>query len=310
MLREVTLQMKSAVIALLTDSRAWMHAANVLMQLNHVGSTLARVVFYDDDHLAENAVARLESLRAEVRRIRALPPPPNVAAHLKSNGRKHQWQKLALWSHTEYQKIIFLDTDVLVLENIDEMRGFPADTFSPNVCTQSCDVRVGGVNTGIMVLEPSRQRFRSLVEYSWRVNQQAHRLRALLLDADQSLLINFFKDVLNLSITANPVEREGYDWTQRSFRDRTHCKGDTRCGGTVHIMSRRYNARPGDCDRCPSSYRPKIIHFACAMKPWRHSMSKWQAVARGSWRQCGADPYVCSPCIGNLTLRWYSFNIS
>lgn len=303
-----TMRTANVVIALLTDLRAWIHTANVLMQLNSVKSTLPRVVFYGVDSLPEKAVNQLNNLRAVVKQVKPFPLPPNLAAHLSSKSRECQWQKLGLWSHTEYQKIIFLDSDILVLENIDEMRWFPADTFSPNVCTQSCNVRVGGVNTGTMVLKPSHERFSDLVAYSWRMNEKVDRLRALLSDVDQSFIINFFKDVLNISITASPLERDGYHWTQRSFRDRTHCKRHMKCGGTVNIMSRRYNARPGDCDRCPASYSPKIVHFACAIKPWWHSIKKWQDVARGSWHQCGSDRYVCSPCIGNLTLKWYSFH--
>ena len=45
--------------------------------------------------------------------------------------------------------------------------------------------------------------------------------------------------------------------------------GSTPCvPGTVHVMSRRYNARPLDCARCPPTIDNVIYHYACTIKPW------------------------------------------
>ena len=38
------------------------------------------------------------------------------------------------------------------------MATFPADTFSPNLCSYGCDRRVAGFNSGVMVLAPSAER--------------------------------------------------------------------------------------------------------------------------------------------------------
>ena len=58
-------------------------------------------------------------------------------------------------------------------------------------------------------------------------------------------------------------------------------------------MSRRYNERPGHCDRCDPSYEPSILHFTCALKPWFREAEWWRRVAanvsevRRRWRLYG-----------------------
>ena len=62
--------------------------------------------------------------------------------------------RVALWAQTEFSRIIYLDVDVLIMRNIDHMAHFPADAFTPEVCSvPKClpDKIPAGINVGVMV---------------------------------------------------------------------------------------------------------------------------------------------------------------
>ena len=368
----------ATVIGLLTETgeRArvpgWRRCAAVLQQLLDVNTSLRRIVFTVNDEreagLPAHAVAAITKLGGELVALKnSMPMPPSFGELLDSEARRVQYRKLALWSHTEFAKIIAIDADVFVARRIDEMATFPADTFSPNLCSYGCDRRVAGFNSGVMVLAPSAERSAALARYARlrasmaatdearardiaaadgvtlrspflpsaktriRAARQRGRrippplgLNALLVDADQSFLAAWFADVQQVAVEADSDARAGHGWTWRSVRDESLCKRTPpkavggSCGGTLNIMSRRYNERPGHCDRCDRAYEPSIIHFTCALKPWFREAEWWRRVAanvsevRRRWRLYGGhadegchDRTVCSSCIARLALRWH-----
>jgi glycogenin glucosyltransferase len=61
---------------------------------------------------------------------------------------RRSWAKLFLWNLTEYQKLVYLDTDMLVLGTLDDLFQYPmlscvSDPMPPQIC-----------NTGVLVIEP------------------------------------------------------------------------------------------------------------------------------------------------------------
>ena len=150
----------ATVIGLLTETSArarvpgWRRCAAVLQQLLDVNTSLRRIVFTaDDGRLPAHAAAAITKLGGELVALKnSMPMPPSFSDILDSEARRVQYRKLALWSHTEFAKIIAIDADVFVARRIDEMATFPADTFSPNLCSYGCDRRVAGFNSGVMVL--------------------------------------------------------------------------------------------------------------------------------------------------------------
>ena len=63
------------------------------------------------------------------------------------------YTKLRLWQRTEYQKLVYIDADAVVLSNLDELLDRPRFAAAP--CTTAPDQ----FNSGVMVLEPSRATF-------------------------------------------------------------------------------------------------------------------------------------------------------
>lgn len=69
-----------------------------------------------------------ESLTADgcvIREVPILGPDPSLA-HRYANARfADVWSKLAVWTLTEYQRVVFLDADMLVIQNMDEVFTLP-----------------------------------------------------------------------------------------------------------------------------------------------------------------------------------------
>ncbi|KAJ3111462.1 hypothetical protein HK100_002673 [Physocladia obscura] len=99
------------------------------------------------------------------------------------------WSKLRAWQLTQYDKVVMLDADLLVLENIDELFQMPEVSASPMVHTsekisfyKSCEYGMkarnkidrksrdpsllegwSGLNSGVTVLNPSNETFTRLL---------------------------------------------------------------------------------------------------------------------------------------------------
>ena len=140
------------------------------------------------------------------------------------------YAKLAAWNQTEWHKVVLLDTDVVIAQNIDEMAQFPKDTFSPEACAggparKHCqDAEVGasinrGFNAGVMVVGPNAERFSAMLRYADGIAAQ---LRAApdakahheiennhLAYPEQSFLKRFWFEVEGVSPESGHMAREG-----------------------------------------------------------------------------------------------------
>ncbi|KAI3846839.1 hypothetical protein MKW92_030619 [Papaver armeniacum] len=67
------------------------------------------------------------------------------------------YSKFRLWQLTDYDKIIFIDADLLILRNIDFLFGMPEITATGNDATL--------FNSGVMVIEPSNCTFQLLMDH-------------------------------------------------------------------------------------------------------------------------------------------------
>ncbi|CAE7313747.1 gyg-1 [Symbiodinium natans] len=64
--------------------------------------------------------------------------------------------KLRLWEQVDFEKIVYIDADCLVLENIDELFQRECPAFCPDVFPPD------KFNAGVIVLEPSRDVFEEM----------------------------------------------------------------------------------------------------------------------------------------------------
>eukprot|EP01096_Ripella_sp_DP13-Kostka_P016539 TRINITY_DN8093_c0_g1_i7.p1 TRINITY_DN8093_c0_g1~~TRINITY_DN8093_c0_g1_i7.p1 ORF type:complete len:443 (+),score=152.90 TRINITY_DN8093_c0_g1_i7:572-1900(+) len=188
-------------------------------------------------------------------------PNPHQGHHLFQKRLDMVFSKLHIYNLTSYDKIVYLDTDILVLENVDELFGCPG--FCANV-------RNGFFNTGVMVIRPSEEMFLDLVGQSGSLPSYN--------GGEQGLMNSYFPD---------------FDRACPMFRDET---GDdqrpTGIGAIKGVGSGTREALRGQkCARLPAYYNgdigpyylhnarwnlpdaktsPKILHFTLGhFKPWQ-----------------------------------------
>ncbi|XP_044475209.1 UDP-glucuronate:xylan alpha-glucuronosyltransferase 2-like isoform X2 [Mangifera indica] len=100
------------------------------------------------------SVPKREALAAAGWKIRIIKRIRNPMA-AKGTYNEYNYSKFRLWQLTDYDKIIFIDADIIVLRNLDLLFHFPQMSATGN------DVWL--FNSGIMVIEPSNCTFRILM---------------------------------------------------------------------------------------------------------------------------------------------------
>ncbi len=69
--------------------------------------------------------------------------------------------KLRLWELEEFERVVFLDADTLVVRNIDRLFGYPEFAAAPNLYESLADFH--RLNSGVFVAQPSRRSFDDLL---------------------------------------------------------------------------------------------------------------------------------------------------
>lgn len=105
--------------------------------------------------------------------------------------------KLRLWELEKYERIVFLDADVLVVKNIDQLFGYPEFCAAPNLYQELADMH--RMNSGVFVARPSKATFARMIleldrpDVFWR-------------RTDQSFLESFFADWHGLPYIFNTLQ--------------------------------------------------------------------------------------------------------
>jgi alpha-N-acetylglucosamine transferase len=108
--------------------------------------------------------------------------------------------KLRLWQLTEYERVVFLDADTLMVRNCDKLFGYPEFCAAPNVYESVADFH--RMNSGVFVARPSEATFAAMLAALdvpgafWR-------------RTDQTFLQAFFPDWHGLPVTFNMLQ---YVW--------------------------------------------------------------------------------------------------
>ena len=105
--------------------------------------------------------------------------------------------KLALWRLTQFKRVVFLDADALVIQNIDRLFGYPEFSAAPNLYDSLSDMH--RLNSGVFVAEPSTATYDDMLgrltvpEVFWR-------------RTDQTFLESYFPDWHGLPYTYNALQ--------------------------------------------------------------------------------------------------------
>lgn len=115
----------------------------------------------------------LQTRGCRVQEVPVTGPDPALAHRYANERFAEVWSKLAVWRLTEYQRVAFLDADMLVINNMDEVFSLPlaADTIAachacrcnpqriasyPESCGRKTAITAGVMIPGCTAIRPRR----------------------------------------------------------------------------------------------------------------------------------------------------------
>ncbi len=208
--------MNHAFVTLVTNADYAMGATALARSILHTG-TDADIVVLHTGAVSDLDLLTLTALGCRLIKVEHLPLSDEFnERHARKNlhgaapftkGRKPEFHtpldnfcKLRLWQLTQYDRIIFIDADALVLKNIDKLFAYPEFCAAPNVYEGLGDFH--RMNSGVFVAKPSLETFDAMLEALdvpdafWR-------------RTDQTFLESFFPDWHGLPVTMNMLQ---YVW--------------------------------------------------------------------------------------------------
>ncbi|KAJ9166229.1 hypothetical protein P3X46_021009 [Hevea brasiliensis] len=143
---------REAYVTVLHSSESYVCGAIALAQSLLQTGTKRDLILLLDRSISQ---PKREALAAAGWKIRLIKRIRNPRAE-KYSYNEYNYSKFRLWQLTDYDKIIFIDSDIIVLRNLDILFHFPQMTAVGN------DVWI--FNSGIMVIEPSNCTFNFLMD--------------------------------------------------------------------------------------------------------------------------------------------------
>ena len=105
--------------------------------------------------------------------------------------------KLRLWELEEYERVVFLDADTVVVRNIDKLFGYPEFSAAPNLYESLMDMH--RLNSGVFVAQPSKASFDDMLK---RLDVSDRFWRR----TDQTFLETYFPDWHGLPYVFNVLQ--------------------------------------------------------------------------------------------------------
>jgi alpha-N-acetylglucosamine transferase len=166
----------NAFATLVTNADYGMGALTLARSLKRTGTDAPLVV------LATEGAERLDELEAEGARVVPVSRPVLSEAFRERHGREalhraapfdrgdkpafhdplDNFCKLELWKLDGFEKVVFLDADVVVVKPIDTLFGFPEFAGAPNLYRDLSDFH--RLNSGVFVAAPSRRTYDGMIE--------------------------------------------------------------------------------------------------------------------------------------------------
>ncbi|CAO2836676.1 unnamed protein product [Amaranthus hypochondriacus] len=148
---QVQSKSKEAYVTVLHSSEHYVCGAIALAQSILQTNTTKDLILLADHTISNHSILGLQAAGWKIKRIdRIKSPNANTGAYNEWN-----YSKLRVWQLTEYNKVMFIDSDFIVLRNIDHFFKYPQLSAAPNSRWI--------FNSGIILLEPSKCFFDNLV---------------------------------------------------------------------------------------------------------------------------------------------------
>ncbi|KAG6421638.1 hypothetical protein SASPL_118195 [Salvia splendens] len=148
-----TKRRREAYATVLHSNYVYVCGAIVVAQSIRMSGSDRDLVILVDEYISTSHRVGLESAGWEVRTIQRIRNPKAE----KDAYNEWNYSKFRLWQLTDYDKVIFIDSDLLVLRNTDFLFAMPELSATGN--------HEHVFNSGVMVLEPSNCTFRLLMDH-------------------------------------------------------------------------------------------------------------------------------------------------
>ncbi|WVY93130.1 hypothetical protein V8G54_032218 [Vigna mungo] len=150
---------KVAYVSVLHSSEAYVCGAIALAQsILRANTTFPNdLLLLVDKSIGPKSITGLKAAGWKIQRIkRILSPFAKRGAYNKWN-----YSKLRIWELTNYDKIIYIDSDLVLLKNLDHLFVYPQLSAAPNHKVL--------FNSGLMVIEPSQCMFQQMMNKTFKV---------------------------------------------------------------------------------------------------------------------------------------------
>ncbi|KAD7117603.1 hypothetical protein E3N88_04871 [Mikania micrantha] len=144
---------KEAYVTILHSAHVYVCGAIAAAQSIRMSGSNRDLVILVDETITEYHRSGLELAGWKIRTIQRIRNPKAE----KNAYNEWNYSKFRLWQLTDYDKIIFIDADLLILRNIDFLFGMPEISATGNNGTL--------FNSGVMVIEPSNCTFSLLMNH-------------------------------------------------------------------------------------------------------------------------------------------------
>lgn len=201
----------------LVSNDNYVKAATALVRSINYSETKADIVILYTGTVSKHLMVGLSQLGAKIRLVSHLPTSHEFnlrhqreTLHAQSpflKGEKPPFHtpldnfiKLRVWELDEYERIIFIDADTLVIRNIDKLFAYPEFSAAPNVYETVADFH--RLNSGVFVATPSKETFDNMIKALDQPDAYWRR-------TDQSFLEHYFPDWHGLPVFYNMLQ---YVW--------------------------------------------------------------------------------------------------
>lgn len=144
-------QPREAYVTVLHSSEAYVCGAIALAQSIIASNSTKDLVLLADEHISAESLKGLRSAGWKTKRINRVRSP-----HAQKNAyNEWNYSKLRIWQLTEYDKVMFIDSDFIVSRNLDDFFIYPQLSAAEN--------GLHIFNSGLMLVEPSKCTFETLM---------------------------------------------------------------------------------------------------------------------------------------------------
>lgn len=228
-----------AYATLITSDDFFMGLQTMVFTLKQT-STLFPIIVLVTKQVSKHIINNIEKLSSPptmsilVKKVEAI-PNPSKKVHI-SGWVNSGYTKLHIWNLIEYDKIVYIDADTCVLENIDHLFSRPNLTAAPDVFPPD------KFNAGVLIIEPSKDIFQDMQIKTFELKSYD--------GGDTGFLNAYFPNWYLL----HSDHRLPFAYNAQR---------------TLHWMT--YEKQPGYWN----SIKPiKILHFSSTPKPWNNAEKK------------------------------------